>query len=54
MGRLLLGVVADDVTGACDLADAVCDAGLSAAVVLGRPHGRAPEVDVARSAPDDR
>lgn len=32
-----LGVVADDVTGACDLADAVRDAGGSAVVVLGVP-----------------
>ena len=32
-----LGVVADDVTGACDLADAVRDAGGSAVVVLGAP-----------------
>lgn len=32
-----LGVVADDATGACDLADAVRDAGGSAVVVLGVP-----------------
>jgi uncharacterized protein YgbK (DUF1537 family) len=30
-----LGVVADDFTGACDLADAVCDAGSAATVYLG-------------------
>lgn len=38
-----LGVVADDVTGACDLADAVRDAGGSAVVVLGVP---APGLDL--------
>ncbi|GIG35874.1 3-oxo-tetronate kinase [Cellulomonas pakistanensis] len=38
-----LGVVADDVTGACDLADAVRDAGRSAVVVLGAPG---PDVDL--------
>ncbi|VTR77727.1 3-oxo-tetronate kinase [Cellulomonas hominis] len=38
-----LGVVADDVTGACDLADAVRDAGGSAVVVLGVPG---PDLDL--------
>lgn len=40
-----LGVVADDFTGACDLADAVSDAGASAVVVIGTPRGPAPECD---------
>jgi uncharacterized protein YgbK (DUF1537 family) len=40
-----LGVVADDLTGACDLADAVCDEGASAVVVFGRPDGAAPAAD---------
>ncbi|HVU91273.1 MAG TPA: four-carbon acid sugar kinase family protein, partial [Jatrophihabitans sp.] len=40
-----LGVVADDVTGASDLADAVCDEGWSAAVVFGSPEGPLPEAD---------
>lgn len=38
-----LGVVADDVTGACDLADAVRDTGGSAVVVLGVPG---PDLDL--------
>lgn len=37
MTRPWLGVVADDVTGACDLADAVCDEGASAIVRFGVP-----------------
>jgi uncharacterized protein YgbK (DUF1537 family) len=37
-----LGVVADDLTGACDLADAVCGEGLPAVVLPGVPeHGAA-------------
>ena len=40
-----LGVVADDVTGAADLADAVCDAGWSAAVVFGVPAAPLPAAD---------
>lgn len=40
-----LGVVADDVTGAADLADAVCDEGWSATVVLGVPAGAPPAGD---------
>ena len=40
-----LGVVADDVTGAADLADAVCDEGWSAAVVFGVPTGPLPAAD---------
>lgn len=57
-----LGVVADDVTGACDLADAVRDAGGSAVVVLGvpAPSTTLPPCDVAvvalrtRTAPVDQ
>ncbi|HZC73115.1 MAG TPA: 3-oxo-tetronate kinase [Jatrophihabitans sp.] len=41
----LLGVVADDVTGACDLADAVCAEGLSAAVLIGIPARPLPTAD---------
>lgn len=37
MTSLRLGVVADDVTGACDLADAVTEAGAHAAVLVGVP-----------------
>ena len=40
-----LGVVADDVTGAADLADAVCDEGWTASVVVGVPPGAPPDVD---------
>jgi uncharacterized protein YgbK (DUF1537 family) len=40
-----LGVIADDVTGASDLADAVCDEGWSAAVVFGVPAAPLPDVD---------
>ncbi|GIJ73927.1 3-oxo-tetronate kinase [Virgisporangium ochraceum] len=42
-----LGVVADDLTGACDLADAVSDAGSSAIVFLGTPALSAPGCDCA-------
>jgi uncharacterized protein YgbK (DUF1537 family) len=45
MTALLLGIVADDATGACDVADAVCSEGLSAAVVFGVPAGPVPETD---------
>jgi uncharacterized protein YgbK (DUF1537 family) len=38
-------VVADDFTGACDLADAVSDAGASAVVVIGTPDGPPPDCD---------
>ncbi|CAL8972593.1 MAG: hypothetical protein BGO38_12605 [Cellulomonas sp. 73-145] len=37
MSGPFLGVVADDLTGACDLADAVADAGATASVVVGVP-----------------
>ncbi len=42
-----LGVVADDFTGACDLADAVSDAGASAIVFMGAPAGPPPACDCA-------
>ncbi|MFV2113767.1 3-oxo-tetronate kinase [Micromonospora sp. LOL_025] len=40
-----LGAVADDLTGACDLADAVSEAGGSAVVVVGRPTAPPPASD---------
>jgi uncharacterized protein YgbK (DUF1537 family) len=55
-----LGVIADDVTGASDLADAVCDEGWSAVVFFGVPDGPLPECDCAvvalksRTAPVDQ
>jgi uncharacterized protein YgbK (DUF1537 family) len=39
------GAVADDITGACDLADAVCAEGASTAVVFGPPTGPMPRAD---------
>jgi uncharacterized protein YgbK (DUF1537 family) len=42
-----LGVVADDLTGACDLADAVCEAGASSVVQVGTPGGPLPLCDCA-------
>ncbi|TDD19502.1 four-carbon acid sugar kinase family protein [Kribbella turkmenica] len=48
MTRPLLGVVADDLTGACDLAGGVADAGLRTSVTLGVPTEPIPsEVDCA-------
>ncbi|MEU4777213.1 3-oxo-tetronate kinase [Micromonospora sp. NPDC023633] len=40
-----LGAVADDLTGACDLADAVSEAGGSAVVVVGHPTAPPPACD---------
>jgi 3-dehydrotetronate 4-kinase len=40
-----LGVVADDVTGACDLADAVCDEGMSSVVLFGVSRQQIPDCD---------
>ncbi|MEH0970724.1 3-oxo-tetronate kinase [Micromonospora sp. CPCC 205546] len=40
-----LGAVADDLTGACDLADAVSEAGGSAVVVVGQPTAPPPASD---------
>ncbi|MFC7549315.1 four-carbon acid sugar kinase family protein [Plantactinospora sp. GCM10030261] len=60
MTRPWLGVVADDLTGAGDLADAVCEAGGSAIVVVGTPGAPPPDCDAAvvalksRTAPRDR
>ena len=42
-----LGVIADDVTGAADLADAVCEEGWSAVVVFGVPETPLPPCDCA-------
>ncbi|MEW2378033.1 3-oxo-tetronate kinase [Micromonospora sp. NPDC047812] len=55
-----LGAVADDLTGACDLADAVSEAGGSAVVVVGRPTAPPPASDCvvvalkSRTAPRDQ
>ncbi|MEU4771623.1 3-oxo-tetronate kinase [Micromonospora sp. NPDC023644] len=55
-----LGVVADDLTGACDLADAVSEAGGSAVVVVGHPTAPPPACDCvvvalkSRTAPGDQ
>ncbi|KAB1161505.1 four-carbon acid sugar kinase family protein [Micromonospora sp. AMSO12t] len=55
-----LGAVADDFTGACDLADAVSEAGGSAVVVVGRPTVPPPASDCvvvalkSRTAPRDQ
>jgi uncharacterized protein YgbK (DUF1537 family) len=38
----LLGVIADDLTGACDVADAIAQSGLSTIVLLGVPQDDAP------------
>lgn len=38
----LLGVIADDLTGACDVADAIAQSGLSVLVMLGVPHEDVP------------
>lgn len=40
-----LGIVADDFTGACDVADAVSDQGASAVVTVGVPDGPCPDCD---------
>ncbi|HEX6499082.1 MAG TPA: 3-oxo-tetronate kinase [Micromonosporaceae bacterium] len=55
-----LGIVADDVTGACDVAEAVSEQGASAIVTVGTPPGDCPDCDCAvvalksRTAPRDR
>ncbi|HYI34019.1 MAG TPA: 3-oxo-tetronate kinase [Glaciibacter sp.] len=42
MTRPLLGVIADDLTGACDVADAIAQSGLSVIVLLGVPAEDSP------------
>ena len=42
---MLLGCIADDFTGATDLANTLVRQGMSTVVVLGVPGGRVPDAD---------